>query len=1506
MKYIIKLVLLIAIILPNVIFGQTLVKNMSSTDGDVYSVYKSGGAYYLGGNFHYVGLKTGYDAFVTASNDYPDMNFPAVTNGQVYAILPDGSGGWYVGGYFTQIAGVNKNYIAHILSNKTVDANFTASCNYAVLAIAKVGTTLYIGGGFTTVNGTTRNYAAAVKSNTGALINGWNPSPNYQVRTICPILGTDTTIWLGGDFSTINNGISRPYLVKVNNSNGNIVGGTLSADQPVFKMVARGDSVIAGGAFTRLGLKTDRLASITEGSGQSDQSMPEANGRVSCIISDGSGGWYVGGYFTVIGGVSKNYIAHVLSNKTVDPNFTASCNNVVLAIVKDGSRLYIGGWFSTVNSTARNYLAAVNATNGSLISNWDANANYVVKTLALKDTVVLAGGDFTLVKGKNGSRFAALNKTNGAPVGGFPGYNSSVNKIAVKNDSILVGGAYYNSANYSPYSAKMTTASVTLDPKFPATNGKIWSVVPDGSGNYYVGGEFSVIGGVNQPYIAKLNSNFDVITGWAPPVNYVVRSILVVGTTVYIGGLFSQTNGVARTSVSALNTANPGSNKTWNSSMNSGGYVYTLVTDGTSIYAGGTFTQVNGSTRNLLAKFDLNGNLDASWNPNASGGGGSVEQLAISGTNVLAAGSFTTVGGNSRNYLAKLNNTNGAASNWATANSYVFALVVDGTTCYAGGYFTQLTSAGGVNSLRNYIGAITISNGNINTFNPNPDSYVFAIRKSGSIVYFGGQFTHVNGTERKYLAGSNTSNALQSWDPSANYVVRAIIIDASNNVFVGGDFSGFKERAQQRASVIKYSNRALAAWQPTIDYDVYDISYTSDKIIIGGAFDNVNGSSRNGFAAFSLNGTLKTTTLTLLKGGVGTNASVWSLFVSGNKVYVGGDFDNAKGLARNDFVETDVSSGSGTVLTTNPSPDNIVFAINVTGTTIVFGGDFGFSNFSFRNHIAIIKSASKAVAPWNHSIDYRVFDIAYNYNKIFVVGEFDNVDGIAHRGAAAFNLSTGALLTWNPQLANNGVDYYADLNAVAADSNTVYLGGNFTTAAGQPRTYAAAVASGNAALQTWNPSPSYIVRSIGFAAPNLLLGGDFQHCKGATRNYVAKIDSATGLVNSTWNPGTSYVVNVITGNGNTIYIGGSFNTLAGVTRNNLGSVNASTGVATSFDPNIGGTVTSLAFDGAGILYVGGAFNTAKAVTRNNAASFSTGGSGTLQSWNPNTNGQVNALAVNGSTVYIGGQFTTLNGGTSRNYLGAVNNTNGNVTTFNPNMNSYVYSLWRSGNTLYAGGLFYFVNGGTTSRNRLAAYDATTGSLKTWNASADNAVFAIAASSDSIYIGGDFSNLNGTSRIRLGAVRGSAGTALLAFNPAADNRVQSHYVADYVLLTGGYFDNISGTTRGGFAVYKLPGATVPQSISKATGIQASVMSAHQFLIYPNPLKNGSLTIMLDNSITGKFDVVITTLNGTRLLAKTFDTPAKSIVLDVGGLQNGLYNVSIVNEKINWTTKLLIQR
>jgi hypothetical protein len=79
---------------------------------------------------------------------------------------------------------------------------------------------------------------------------------------------------------------------------------------------------------------------------------------------------------------------------------------------------------------------------------------------------------------------------------------------------------------------------------------------------------------------------------------------------------------------------------------------------GTTIYAGGSFTTIGGAPRNFLAAIGTDGSLQ-SWNPNANS---SVNALVVSGTTVYAGGQFTSIGGMARNRIVSLN-TDGSV-NW--------------------------------------------------------------------------------------------------------------------------------------------------------------------------------------------------------------------------------------------------------------------------------------------------------------------------------------------------------------------------------------------------------------------------------------------------------------------------------------------------------------------------------------------------------------------------------------------------------------------------------------------------------------------------------------------------------------------------------------------------------------------------------------------------------------------------------------------------------------------------
>src|SRR6185436_14957600 len=119
---------------------------------------------------------------------------------------------------------------------------------------------------------------------------------------------------------------------------------------------------------------------------------------------------------------------------------------------------------------------------------------------------------------------------------------------------------------------------------------------------------------------------------------------------------------------------------TWNPNTNSD--VYALALDGIgNVYVGGAFSTIGGQNRSRIAKLSTSGAgaADATWDPNADS---SVIALVLDGIgNVYVGGSFSTIGGQSRNNIAKVS-TSGAGAADATwdpnADSYVYALVLDG------------------------------------------------------------------------------------------------------------------------------------------------------------------------------------------------------------------------------------------------------------------------------------------------------------------------------------------------------------------------------------------------------------------------------------------------------------------------------------------------------------------------------------------------------------------------------------------------------------------------------------------------------------------------------------------------------------------------------------------------------------------------------------------------------------------------------------------------------------
>jgi hypothetical protein len=116
--------------------------------------------------------------------------------------------------------------------------------------------------------------------------------------------------------------------------------------------------------------------------------------------------------------------------------------------------------------------------------------------------------------------------------------------------------------------------------------------------------------------------------------------------------------------------------------------VYTIALDGTTLYAGGSFSTIGGQPRNFLGAVELGTGLAPPWNPNPNS---YVRSLFVSGGTVYVGGQFSQVGGQARGCLAAVDAVSGAVTPWKLDGAAASGPVIDGLaaqdqTLYAAGH----------------------------------------------------------------------------------------------------------------------------------------------------------------------------------------------------------------------------------------------------------------------------------------------------------------------------------------------------------------------------------------------------------------------------------------------------------------------------------------------------------------------------------------------------------------------------------------------------------------------------------------------------------------------------------------------------------------------------------------------------------------------------------------------------------------------------------------------------
>ncbi len=273
---------------------------------------------------------------------------------------------------------------------------------------------------------------------------------------------------------------------------------------------------------------------------------------------------------------------------------------------------------------------------------------------------------------------------------------------------------------------------------------------------YDVSGDSNAVGVIRNPPPVFSDANWSSIMGIDSPQIFVDSAVVDGASNLYVGGSFT-ISGVA-TNIAKWN------GRHWSALGSGMTNVYALAVSGTDLYAAGWFARAGGIPVTNIAKWN-----GTNWSALGAGVSRIVFALAVSGSNVYAGG---------YSGIAKWDGSSWSALPGSGINNIVRALAVSGSDLYAAGDASSGVTA---NRVAKWDGSSWSALGS------GMNSYVLALVASGTNLYAGGDFTAAGGTAANCIARWNGS----SWSAlgsGMNRIVIALAVSGSD-LYAGGSFT---------------------------------------------------------------------------------------------------------------------------------------------------------------------------------------------------------------------------------------------------------------------------------------------------------------------------------------------------------------------------------------------------------------------------------------------------------------------------------------------------------------------------------------------------------------------------------------------------------------------------------------------------------------------------------------------------------------------------------------------
>jgi uncharacterized delta-60 repeat protein len=738
----------------------------------------------------------------------------------------------------------------------------------------------------------------------------------------------------------------------------------------------------------------------------------------------------------------------------------------------------------------------------------------------------------------------------------------------------------------------------------------------------------------------------------------------------------SVTSQVARLTVGP-NPDTPGS-VALNSTPDIGGSVYAMepTPEGKYIVAG-NFNEVGGTPRPGLARINADGSLDTTFNPPETAPRDAfrhVRALAVTSNGlVYIGGTFTNVGGVKRQLIARLHSDGSLDESFDPGHALhggeeqVNAIVVrPDSRVIVGGSFTQIS---------NYLGCVARFHPNgiwDTSFAPTIRGTVRCLTLDSNAVFVGGSFSFSVIAFRLLENGSaDPGFVIEPWSGGA----RSIKVLPNGKILLAGRFSNVSIAGSRMVARLLSNGAVDPTFNSSTNLDVcfWMADAGCGRVLVGGSFRAVDGQPHRNMARLNGDGTLDTTFDSQPLDG-----EVMTGFVSpSGDVIVGGEFLTARGVTLPHVARINNGPYEAPTIATQPITQSVAEGATATlqaetpcsfpppgfqwqfnGTNLVGATNLSLNmpntqfsqDGSYRlvisNRVGVVTSSVAQItviraprvpgAPeietasiFNSNSVVRCLQ-ALPDGKLLVGGSFSNLFGARNRGLVRLNADASYDNTFN--YANIG-----QVRAVAVLEDGRIIVNEWTPPS--PENSRLLRLHPNGALDlTFDPSRSFYWNEPADGPRAIVLAGERIH---TTRHgFVSGFPA-----NAVYFGGSIHTL-ALQPDGK-LLVGGAFNMIGNVARTNLARLNTDGSVDSAFVP-WAGTLYCMALQPDGKIVVGGQFTSAGGLVRRGVARFH--GDGTVDDeFSPHpgiggSNATVNAIALQpDGKIIIGGRFATYDG-----------------------------------------------------------------------------------------------------------------------------------------------------------------------------------------------------------------------------------------------------------------------